>query len=58
MLESVYVPGTLVSHPLHPEWGTGQVQTAINGRIPVNFEEKGKVLIDARHVTLVVIRPG
>ncbi len=58
MPESTYVPGTLVRHPAHPDWGTGQVQTAINGRITVNFEERGKVVIDARHVALVVVRPG
>ncbi|TVQ36076.1 MAG: DUF3553 domain-containing protein [Geminicoccaceae bacterium] len=58
MIEAVYVPGTLVQHPAHPEWGTGQVQTAINGRITVNFEHEGKVVVDARHVSLVVLRPG
>ena len=55
MLESVYVPGTRVRHPDHPEWGEGMVQTAINGRITVNFEDQGKVVLDARHVTLEVI---
>jgi hypothetical protein len=58
MLESTYVPGTLVRHPGHPDWGLGQVQTAINGRITVNFEERGKVVIDARRVSLEVVRPG
>ncbi|MFW5680073.1 MAG: DUF3553 domain-containing protein [Pseudomonadota bacterium] len=58
MLESTYVPGTLVRHPDHPEWGTGQVQTAINGRITVNFEHQGKVVIDGQRVALEVVRPG
>ena len=58
MLESTYVPGTLVRHPMHPDWGTGQVQTAINGRVTVNFEDRGKVVIDVRHVALIVVRPG
>ncbi len=55
MVESVYTPGTHVRHPAHPEWGPGMVQTAINDRITVNFEERGKVVIDARFVTLEVI---
>jgi len=58
MLESVYVPGTLVRHPDHPEWGTGMVQTAINGKITVNFEERGKVVLDGNVVKLEVLKPG
>ncbi len=57
MQESRYVPGALVRHPQHPEWGTGHVQTAINGRVTINFEERGKVVIDVRWVTLELI-PG
>ena len=30
----------------------GQVQSAINGRITVNFENAGKQVIDGAHVTL------
>lgn len=55
MVESVYVPGTRVRHPAHPEWGQGMVQTAINGRVTVTFEERGKVVIDVRTVTLEII---
>jgi hypothetical protein len=58
MPESIYVPGTLVRHPDHPDWGTGQVQTAINGRITVNFEQQGKVVIEGSRVALIVVRPG
>ena len=42
----------LVRHPLRPDWGLGQVQSAINGRVTVNFEHAGKVVIDARLVDL------
>ena len=42
----------LVRHPLQPDWGLGQVQSAINGRVTVNFEHAGKVVIDARLVDL------
>ncbi|NHO31083.1 DUF3553 domain-containing protein [Acetobacter fallax] len=47
-------PGQWVIHPDHPEWGTGQVQSAIGSRVTVNFEHAGKVTIDARIVTLEV----
>ena len=49
------VPGTIVRHPKQPDWGFGQVQSAIGDRITVNFENAGKVLIDRRHVALEVV---
>ncbi len=50
------VPGALVRHPDEPNWGLGQVQSAIGKRITVNFEDAGKVLIDTDHVDLIVVR--
>ena len=47
------VPGALVRHPDVPEWGTGQVQTVIGTKITVNFEHRGKVVIDGSVITLV-----
>jgi hypothetical protein len=58
VLESIYVPGTLVRHPDRPEWGVGMVQTAINNKITVNFEEQGKVVLDGNTVKLEVVKPG
>lgn len=52
------VPGTLVRHPARPDWGIGQVQSAIDGRITVNFEHAGKQLINAEVVTLDVVGDG
>ncbi len=49
---SEWEPGQWVRHPARPEWGPGQVQSAIGDRLTVNFENAGKVLIDARTVTL------
>ena len=43
----------LVRHPTMPDWGLGQVQSNINGRVTVNFEHAGKVVIDARLIDLV-----
>jgi len=42
----------LVRHPGQPDWGLGQVQSNIGGRVTVNFEHAGKVVIDTRHVAL------
>lgn len=50
---SLLEPGMLVRHPGQPDWGLGQVQSNIGGRVTVNFEHAGKVVIDVRQVTLV-----
>jgi FKBP-type peptidyl-prolyl cis-trans isomerase 2 len=47
------VPGARVRHPGEPEWGVGQVQSAIGDRVTVNFEHAGKRLINTAVVTLV-----
>ena len=48
-------PGMLVHHPHEPDWGIGQVQSVIGERITVNFQHRGKVLINAAHVALIVV---
>jgi hypothetical protein len=45
-------PGHWVRHPAQPDWGVGQVQSAVGDRITVNFEHAGKVLVNAAQVTL------
>jgi len=50
-------PGMLMRHPHQPDWGVGQVQSRINGRVTVNFTEQGKVVIDGSHVLLEVVFP-
>ncbi len=47
------VPGTRVRHPGEPDWGIGQVQSAIGDRVTVNFEHAGKRLINTALVRLV-----
>ena len=42
-------------HPGEPDWGVGQVQSAIGDRVTVNFEHAGKRLIDTSVVTLVAL---
>lgn len=46
-------PGMFVRHPTKPEWGLGQVQSAIDGKITVNFEHRGKVIIINSQVLLI-----
>ena len=48
-------PGMFVRHPLKPEWGIGQVQSAVGHRVTVNFEHAGKVLINCAKVTLTPV---
>jgi FKBP-type peptidyl-prolyl cis-trans isomerase 2 len=45
-------PGMRVRHPGQPDWGIGQIQSVIGDRITVNFENAGKVLINAAVVEL------
>ncbi len=51
-------PGNWVRHPTQPDWGLGQVQSADGFRVTVNFENAGKVLINAAVVTLDDAEPG
>ncbi len=45
----------IVRHPDRPEWGEGQVQSNVAGRITVNFREAGKVVIDGAQVVLDIV---
>ena len=56
MIDHGFVPGTRVRHPGAPEWGIGQVQSAIGARVTVTFENAGKQVIDVAHVTLVAVK--
>ena len=40
-------PGDKVINPINKEWGIGQVQSIINGKVTVNFENVGKKVINA-----------
>jgi len=48
-------PGALVRHPDQPDWGLGQVQSNIRDKITVNFENRGKVVIDGHEVFLIPV---
>ena len=54
-MPSTILPGSLVRHPDRPDWGIGQVQSVIESRITVNFEDAGKRLINGDVVALIVV---
>ena len=41
-----YEPGDKVVNPAKKEWGIGQVQSIINGKVTINFENVGKKVIN------------
>jgi hypothetical protein len=54
-LNGMLEPGMLVRHPSCSEWGIGQVQSNIGGKITVNFPHVGKVVIESTRVALVPV---
>ena len=54
-LNALLEPGMLVRNPARPDWGIGQVQSNIGGKITVNFREEGKVVIDASAISLEIV---
>ena len=54
-MDTRLVPGVMVRHPAKPDWGIGQVQSVIKGRVTVNFENAGKILINAGVVELSIV---
>jgi len=52
-LNTMLEPGMIVRHPGQPDWGTGQVQSNIAGRVTVTFEHAGKVVIQSERIALL-----
>ncbi len=48
-----YEPGDKVTNPNNKEWGIGQVQSIINDKVTVNFENAGKKVINANNIELI-----
>ena len=53
-----FEPGDRVINPLNKDWGMGQVQSIINGKVTVNFENVGKKVININNVNLEKISNG
>ena len=47
-----FEPGDKVINPANKEWGIGQVQSIIKGKVTVNFENVGKKVINAKNIKL------
>ena len=47
-----FEPGDYVKNPANKGWGIGQVQSIINGKVTVNFENVGKKVINANNIEL------
>ena len=47
-----YEPGDFVINPKNKDWGIGQIQSIINNRITVNFENTGKKVINSEEIVL------
>lgn len=50
----IFMPGMLVRHPTRPQWGLGQVISAIGPKVSVTFEHAGKQVIN---ITIVDLLP-
>jgi len=48
-----YEPGDKVTNPNKKEWGIGQVQSIIDNKVTVNFQNVGKKVINAKNVELI-----
>ena len=47
-----FEPGDKVINPYNKDSGTGQVQSIINGKVTVNFENVGKKVINSKIIQL------
>ena len=47
-----YEPGDKVTNPNSKDWGIGQVQSIINGKVTVNFENVRKKVVNASLINL------
>ncbi|CRK74394.1 MULTISPECIES: DUF3553 domain-containing protein [Nereida] len=54
-LNTLLEPGQLVRNPNQPDWGIGQVQSNVAGKVTVNFREQGKVVIVGSQIELELV---
>ena len=47
-----FEPGDKVINPVNKDWGIGQVQSIINNKITVNFQNVGKKVINSENIEL------
>ena len=47
-----FEPGDKVINPNNKDWGIGQVQSTLNEKVTVNFENVGKKVLNAKNIEL------
>ena len=47
-----YEPGDYVTNPNNKDWGIGQIQSIINNKVTVSFENVGKKVINSNKIIL------
>ena len=50
-----FEPGDKVENSSNKDWGIGQVQSIINGKVTVNFENVGKKVINSNNIELIKV---
>ena len=53
-----FEPGDKVVNTANKNWGIGQVQSIINNKVTVNFENVGKKVINVKYILLEKISNG
>ena len=53
-----FEPGDRVVNTTNKDWGIGQVQSIINEKVTVNFENVGKKVVNVKYVLLEKIDNG
>ena len=49
-------PGDFVFNPVNRSWGIGQIQSIIKNKATVNFENKGKLVINIKTIILEKVK--
>ena len=49
-------PGNFVINPSNKSWGIGQIQSIIKNKATVNFENKGKLVINIEEIILKKVK--
>ena len=55
MSNSIYEPGILVQLVSQLDWVIGQVQSVLGEKVTVNFEHRGKVVLNIDRVELILL---
>ena len=51
-----FEPGDKVTNPNNKDWGIGQVQSIIDNKVTVNFQNFGKQVINSKIITLEKVK--